>query len=443
MKRTCLTMNGNLNRVSRAALVLLAAVPWAVFAGWVPVPQGTYDHPAIQYATSRPADPVALLQERIDASEVTLDYDAGWGYLRAVLEQLDVPVNSQSLVFSKTSLQVENIGPRAPRALYFNDDVFVGAVRDGTVLELASMDPRLGPVFYILDQDGETPPRFERRVSECLLCHDSPTGPAGVPGLIMLSVLSDARGFPVSLEHLVVTEDETPLEERWGGWYVTGTSGNQIHRGNHVVDRSLGETRTYPENANWTTTSNLTALDPYFDTGVYLSGHSDIVALMVLGHQTRIQNAITRANYEVRAAIHDETVSGALTPGEGQIRIESAMNALLDAMLIADRAPLTSPVRGTTRFAEEFEARGPRDSLGRSLRDLDLERKLFRYPMSFLIYSDAFDDIPERGRRFFYDRLSERLAEAPAAPPFDPLAPGDRRAVVEILEETKPDFGSR
>ena len=54
------------------------------------------------------------------------------------------------------------VSGRTPRALYFNDDVFVGYCQDGEVLEISVADPQLGAVFYTLGQawhrfDGDTP----------------------------------------------------------------------------------------------------------------------------------------------------------------------------------------------------------------------------------------------------------------------------------------------
>jgi hypothetical protein len=69
---------------------------------------------------------------------------------------------------------------------------------------------------------------------------------------------------------------------------------------------------------------------------------------------------------------------------------------LLRSMLFSDEARLEAPMRGTSTFASEFAATGPRDSAGRSLKDLDLNHRLFRYPCSFLIYSDAFNALPNR-----------------------------------------------
>src|SRR6266700_289496 len=98
-------------------------------------------------------------------------YERGHGYLRSILQALGVAENSQTLVFSKTSFQFPKISPAHPRALYFNDDVYVGQVHDGASLEFVSFDPMQGAIFYILDEHHVERPRFERAELDCVQCH--------------------------------------------------------------------------------------------------------------------------------------------------------------------------------------------------------------------------------------------------------------------------------
>ena len=140
--------------------------------------------------------PVALsafaLSAAFAAAASQLPNDAERGYLPSLLRALDVPASSQTLVFSKTSLQLDRIAPWSPRALYFNDNVYLGWVQGGPIMELASVDPKLGTVFYTIGQDPSGAPRFEREGHTCLVCHDSSsvTGAAGRVGAMV--VLRDA-----------------------------------------------------------------------------------------------------------------------------------------------------------------------------------------------------------------------------------------------------------
>jgi hypothetical protein len=374
---------------------------------------------------------IANLQRKIDSGKSKLDFDEPRGYLHSLLEKLDIPASSQSLVFSKSSAQLFLISPEAPRAVYFNDDVYVGYVQGAPHLEIASVDPVAGPVFYTLDQMKTEKPKFTLQPTDCLACHDTFESEKPVPRLLMLSVLSDPTGVALNRTS-IVTNDKSPFLERWGGWYVTGNSGNQRHMGNHFVResaQSLGAIRDYSKRADLSAGSNLTDLSKRFDTKAYLTPDSDIVALMVLGHQTHIHNLITVVGTNLRG-----------NPSEGDVKEET--ERLINPMLFVDAAPLTEPVIGTTNFAAEFSARGPRDSQGRSLHQLDLKTRLLRYPLSYLVYSKSFDSLPQAAKTSIYRRFWEVLSGMDTSAKFNHLSPADRKAILEILQETKPDFAA-
>jgi hypothetical protein len=405
------------------------ALSTALAAGAAQLPNAA-EHPAIAYSTSAPTDPVAQLQKRVDAGEVSLAYDEARGWLPAVLRALDIPTSSQTLVFSKTSLQLDRIAPWSPRALYFNDDVYVGWVQGGPIMELAAVDPKLGTVFYTISQDPSGPPRFEREGQTCLVCHDSSSVTGGVPGLIVRSVMPDRYGYGITPIGRSVTTDQTPIDERWGGWYVTGTHGGQQHMGNVIVPalaHEIGNVKSYLAKTPPPPAGNVTSLEDRFDTTAYLTEHSDLVALMVLSHQAYVHNLITVANYAARRGADD--VAGAAEP-------------LVRALFFARAAEWNGAMAGTSAFAQEFAARGPRDRKGRSLRDLDLQRRLFRYPLSYLIYSESFDALPAPARDYVYRRMREVLTGADPGKDFAHLTAADRQAILEIVRDTKPAFAA-
>ncbi|MEO8368761.1 MAG: hypothetical protein ABI806_06150 [Candidatus Solibacter sp.] len=424
-------------RLLAGLTAVLAAYAFADFDGSYILPQ---DHTAIQYHTAPVMDRVAGLQSQLREGKAKLDFKGQQGFLQAVLKALDVPVSSQVLVYSKTSFQAPRISPRAARALYFTDDVFIGWVPGGDVLEIASVDPRQGVIFYTMDQDPDLKPRVDRR-DECLQCHAS-GGTLGVPGLVVRSVFVERSGMPVFNAGGFVTDHRSPLSQRWGGWYVTGTHGAQRHMGNVIV-----EDRDHPDQLDREKGANVTDLKYRLDTGNYLAPSSDLVALMVLEHQTRMTNLLTRVGWETRLALSDQkAMNQALKQPDDQIsdsgrrRIDNAAEALLKYMLFSDEALLEAPVKGNSAFAEEFEARGPRDHANRSLRKFDLTRRMFRYPCSFLIYSEAFDGLPIMVRDRIYRRLWEVLSGADQTPAYARLTAADRKAIYEILLDTKRDL---
>jgi hypothetical protein len=388
------------------------------------------EYPSIGYSTTPPTGAIANLQARLEQGELGLDFDSGRGYLDSVLAALEIGIESQVLVFSKTSLQVEGISAAHPRAIYFNDDTYVAWVPSGQGLEIATLDADLGPVFYTLAQEPAEEPNFERKLGECLRCHDSYslTG-GGVPRFITGSGYVDLNGNLVAHEGWILTSDQTPLRSRWGGWYVSGQHGAQVHLGNIAV-RDVAELQRLEELRK----GNLDTLDSLLDTSAYPSNRSDIVALLVLEHQVRIQNAITRASWDARTT---DLPVGAASAAK---RVDEIAEPLVEALFLVDEAEITDEIGGTSGFAEEFVARGPRDAQGRSLRELDLKTRLFKYPLSYAIYSRAFDALPVEIKERVYARIDEILSSANTTEAFGRLTRADRIAIGEILRATKSEF---
>jgi len=393
----------------------------------------------INYSKTPADDPVAQLQERLDRGEVKLRFaEDRQGYLKSVLEQLKISPESQALVFSKTSFQHTRIAPRTPRALYFGDDAYVGWVKGGDYLEFAAVDPKLGTTFYLLDQRPTRRPTFLRQTDSCLQCHQS-SKTQDVPGLMVRSVYPDQRGFPVFSAGSSVTDQTSPLSERWGGWYVTGKLGGQRHLGNGVVTD-----RNQPEQLDAEPGADHADLKGLVDTYPYLTGQSDVVALMVLEHQTQTQNLLTLAGYQGHMSrYYDAGINKALGRPEGTVsestarRIASYADKLVAALLFSGETALSAPIEGGSEFVVDFAARGPRDRQGRSLRDFDLRTRLFRYPCSYLINSRSFEALPELMKVQVYHRLREVLTGRDSSPQFAHLSPDDRRAILEILLDTK------
>jgi hypothetical protein len=371
------------------------------------------DHPAIHYNQGPFDDPVSHLARELIHRKTTLDYREGpLGYLPSLLDHLHIPIDSQALVFSKTSFQATRISPRNPRAIYFADNVAVGFVRGGDVLELAAVDPRQGVVFYTLSTLQTGAPRIERR-DLCLKCHQGPAT-EGVPGVFVGSVFPDATGAP-SHDAAIITDHRTAFADRWGGWYVNAKHGEPPDRANGVAANPA-------EPLTLDSQQNLPALIRKFDLNGYLAPSSDIVALMTLEHQTQMVDLLTRAGWQARM-------------GE-----QPDVEGLVSYMLFADETPLPAPIEGVSTFTKTFPERGPRDRRGRSLRDFDLQTRLFRYPLSYLVYSAQFDALPDSVRNRVYRSLYTILSGADQSPKFARVSATDRKSVLEILRETKPNL---
>ena len=425
--------------VTILAVALLAAlIPADSAAAPAPIaaaPQLPYDteYPTIPYMTGETSDPVADLARRLESGQVTLAREGPSAYLAAVLRELRIPVSSQMLVFSKTSLLARLIWPETPRAIYFNDRVYVAWTPGADGLEISAQDPELGPVFYNLEPDGEEGPRIRRQTGLCLQCHDSfsLTG-GGVPRHIMGSGPTDENGQLASHDLWQITADTTPIRERWGGWYVTGTHGEQLHMGNVALGRG-GDSPTAG--------GNLTDLSELIDVTPYLGAHSDIVALLVTEHQTTVQNLITLLGYRVRTRLHADQQAG-LPPGEMSPRtvrlVEGLGELLVRALFFVGTPRFEDPIEGTSSFTADFTADGRKDARGRSLRDLDLRTRLFRHPLSYLIHSPEYDALPVQARDYVNGRILSILQGEEGGSDFAHLSASDREAILAILRETRP-----
>jgi hypothetical protein len=414
--------------VSRSAFTLLTAAAFVSLAVAL-----ARVEPVAARASTRPTltDPVAGLSRQLERGEVSLEFRSGSGYLRSVLDRLDVNVDSQVLVFSKTSFQQQLISPRAPRAIFFNDKVAVGSVQGSDVLELMSLDPAQGFVFYTLSARGSDAPEFEPRGGECVFCHLP--GNHGAAGLVVASVIPDAHGMPFFTGSFFGTTDQrTPFDQRWGGWYVTGTHGSQTHMGNAVAPDP-----ERPTDLDQSANGNVTTLAGRFDATNYLAATSDIVALMTLEHQAGVTNRIlglARQYERHQRSWGSDSLARAVDDG---------IDDLVGHMLFVDEAPLREPVAGVSTFTSTFPNRGLRDGRGRSLRDFDLRTRLFRYRLSYMVYSEAFDGLPARLLERVYRRLYDVLAGNDSRDRFAGLSADDRRTTLDIIRETKanlPDY---
>jgi hypothetical protein len=378
--------------------------------------QNWREHAAIRYSSAPVQDSVAGLNEKLASGAASLSFDSSFGYLKSVLHALSIPIESQLMVFSKTSLQSILISPDNPRAIFFNDSVSVAWVRGSPLLELAAHDPTQGMIFYTLAQTPQPRPLFAADASGvCLGCHQTSEN-LDVPGGVARSVFPGAAGAIVTGLSGSISDHRTPFELRWGGWYVTGKRGPIYHRGNATVSSVQEGTSEQPPMLR-----RSEPLPERFSTSTYLTPHSDIVALTMFDHQMRMMNLITRAGWEARTEA---------------TTFKKFINEFVDYLLFIDEAPMTAPLEGSSGFAATFTAQGPFDRRGRSLRQFDLTNRLMRYPCSYMIYSEAFAALPQKAKDAIYERMREVLSGEEKNQTYRRLSAMDRNAIREILEDT-------
>ena len=388
--------------------------------------QRSLDDPPIRYRESTGSNRVTEMMQKLRSGELSLPTQQGFGNLYAVLDYLEIPVSSQVLVFSKTSLQSRRISPSNPRAIFFNDDIHVGWVRGSSLLEISTADPDLGAVFYTMGM-GRSRPALRRENSICLGCHEKTRDGEKVTEHMVRSVMARSSGTPNLLLKAFNTDHSSPIPERWGGWYVTGRIQGVSHMGNAFLQDETLVPIAAPDQFDLTEQIN---------TSTWPTPHSDIVALMVLEHQTDMLNRFTRANFAARRALH----AAGNQPEAANEAIGRAARLVVDGLLFVDEAPIDGRLEKSNSFADDFMARGTFTRDGKSLRVLDLETRLFRYPCSYLIGSDAFDGLNETLRAEIIKQLSAILQSKTPLQGYQHLSQTDRQGILSILRETKPEL---
>jgi hypothetical protein len=387
-------------------------------------------HPALRYARGSSSDVMTKLNDDLRNGTAALTFDPATGYLKAALAVLGVLPESQSVVFSRTSLQKRFISPRTPRAIFFNDDVSVGFIPGAPLLEIA-VTGGSGTVFYAIEQRDVPLPQFARR-DECLTCHIS-RNTLSIPGMLLRSMPTDAHGQIMPWLGNGYSDHSTPFEDRWAGWYVTGRTDRVKHLGNlRVSDAAAPDAPLHP------TASALANLASNVDADRYPSSTSDIAALMVMTHQMHMTNLIVRAGVDARLLAQQSF--DAASKAYARAMLDTNARAVVDYMLFVDEAPMEGPIQTSSAFAAKFESLGPFDERGRSLRHLQLRDRLLTYPCSYMIYSSAFVNLPPDARDAIYRRLWTVLSGAGDDARYRKLFLSDRRAIIEILRETKSDL---
>lgn len=348
-----------------------------------------------------------------------IDTSGDLPFLRSLLKELEVPETSQMLVFTATSLQKGLISARNPRALYFNDDTYVGFVPRGRI-EVISQDPTVGSVFFIFDrlQPGRRP--TVRRSSDCMNCH-APRHLENIPALVVESVVPGLTGGGEKAFRREQSGHGVTLADRFGGWHLTGTGeAMPKHWANLLILRKNGETRELPNPPG-----------ERFELSRYPQPTSDLLAQLLHEHQVGFVNRFLQAGYRWRELPEEkQTDEAALAELSGP---------LLRYLLFTDEVPLVSGMLGESPLAADFAAVAKRDAAGHSLRDLDGKTRLLQHRCSYMVYSPTFAGLPDPLRKRLLLDLAEALQGGAAAAH---LPAEERDAIRAVLRETLPEFAT-
>ena len=369
-------------------------------------------------------DPFTLLKDDLEQGRLDLDVSNEKAYLESLLKALKIPASTQMVVYSTTSLQLSLISPRTPRAVYFNEDLYLGYVQGGRI-EIVSIDPELGGIFYIFDipRNGNRP--VAERSERCMKCHaDEDTHE--VPGLAIKSVIPGPTGGSLESYRRGLTGHEIPISDRFGGWHVTGADEVKPHWGNLTG-------RFTPEGI--VTTPLLPG--ERFDWSVFPVATSDMLAHLLHEHQAGFVNRFTQAHYRLRTALAGG--KGTLLPTDRE-KIHSLADELTRYLLFAGEAPLPAPIAGDSILKEDFLVNRRAERAGNSLKDFDLKTHMFRNRCSYMVYSPLFQNLPAGFKKLLYDRIGKALALSPSDPAFAYLPNPEKTLIRTILKETLSDL---
>lgn len=418
--------SSDLMRLLALTLISLACLPTAFG-------QKFYELEPINYSKSEAVDVIS--DYFADSKKLeSWKREGPSGYLNAFLEAFDIPAASQTLVFSKTSLQADRIHPKNPRAIYFNDDIYVGWVPNSDLLEVSVSSPQTGTNFYTIQPTDELP-ELTRQTHDCLRCHGG-SFTRDVPGHLLRSVYPDSAGQPIFKAGTHFTDQTTPFEDRWGGWLVSDAP--MKHMGNTLfqeTDRGadLGKPFTIgdlPENG-------------------YLSPESDLVSLLILGHQTQLHTLMADLTIKTRRALHDQKIMDELLQRDARLsdstrsRIKHAADKVLKCIFFIEEIDLPEIDMTRSRFAKAFTERGPKDAEGRSLYQLQMDGRMLRHPLSYLIYSDTFDKLPAEALDYLWAEIERILNPSKRREGYERLSRRNKIAIKEILLETHPSAKKR
>lgn len=384
-----------------------------------------WDLEPIRYSDTMATDPLAKLAKKLEDGGLKGEVGHGLKVLEFVLSELKVPKESQVLVFSKTSLQNSRISPQNPRCLFFSENAYVGYVPGGAV-EVIVHDAVLGPVFYLVEPDSDGKLNIERDTNRCLSCHAT-SRTENVPGMLVRSVYAEDNGHPILQLGTHDTAHESPLADRWGGWFVTGRS-SLPHLGNRVFkeDSDLTPSRI-----------PIKSVSGLVDVQNYLRPTSDIVALLVLEHQVKMHNLINAAAMNYRRSVYFmKILNPEADPAQGSAGeiADSGAKDIVNYLFFKDESDLGDGVEGDPSFQQQFVNRFPKTKDGDSLAEFRLYGRIFKNRCSYMVYSEAFKGMPPVLKQKVIARM--KLVLTGEVEGFEYLKKSERDRIDATLSET-------
>ncbi len=349
--------------------------------------------PIHSYLDQTPRDPFSKFVKKIEKGDIKLNFNSEKEYLLSLFEELNISPFSQLLVYSTTSLQLSRISPSNPRAIYFNDDIYLGYVPGGQV-ELIGIDPELGAIPYIFNlpiKDDLKHPSIYRS-KRCMKCHASEET-KGVPGLLLSSVIPGPGGGTIDAFRRGIFGHSVPYEERFGGWHISGDHPFSNSWANYTGIMQGGIIKKIPNPPG-----------RFFSWNKYLTKQSDAIPHLILEHQVGFTNLCISITYRFREIKNQ----GRQENGSGELNkfFKNETDALLSYILFQHEAELPkNRLSLDSQFVEDFENNRKSTDQSKLLRKLNLKDRLFELRCSYMLFSNSFRGLPLEIKKHLFEKL--------------------------------------
>ncbi|MFP6854885.1 MAG: hypothetical protein VB980_03815 [Opitutales bacterium] len=383
-----------------------------------------FREPPHDYQKRIPTDVFTRIKDDLQTGKIKLDQSSEKACVESLLRSLEISPSSQLLVFSTTSLQLSRISPANPRAIYFNEDLYIGWVPGGRI-EVIGIDPEWGSITYIFDvPQGGKPPLIQRS-TRCMNCHAS-VEIGDAPGLLISSVVPGPGGGSLEGFRQEETGHGIAWADRFGGWHLTGKHDIKKHWGNLTGELSKAGLKKIPNQPG-----------QHFRLQRYPVPSSDALAHLLLEHQVGFVNRFISATYRARAVLAGAVEE--INESEVDAFLEKEASVLTRYLLFADEVKFpTGGIAGEVSLKNHFQARARRASDGLSLRDFDLKTRMFRYRCSYMIHSASFQGLPTQLMSRVFTRMNAALSLEEPLPEYAYLPVSEKRIIRRILRDTLP-----
>ena len=377
-----------------------------------------------QYLEKQPRDPFTRIKADLESGSLFYDDRKPLGYLESLLGKLKISKHSQQLVFSTTSLQLSRISPRNPRAIYFNEDLYLGYVPGGQI-EVIGIDPEIGAIPYIFSPPAGKEKSWHPkaiRSRRCMNCHaNSDIG--GVPGLLISSVIPGPGGGSIDAFRQTDTGHAIPYDLRFGGWHLTG---------NHTFPTSWANSTGVMSKSIVTKISNPPGT--FFNWNRYLVPESEVIANPVLEPQVGFVNRCLGATYRLREFF---LLEESKEPAKRTVRISQEAVRIVEYVLFSDEAPLPKPISyENSAFAKDFQSKGD------PLRQFNLKDRLMQRRCSYMIRSLSFQGLPEELKNAVFSKIKTVMTvpRSKLSSEFSYFGETERKEINEALEIISPRY---